>query len=213
MNFLLSLIREKERLGPLIDQMVRPAVCSRSTWTPLDGYIESNVSIISDEEFSSIFPSKSLSFSGYPSCIPLSEQNKQLSGRWKAQPFGSQRPPDFIGFEAVRDQLYIFYVECKSSKTNKATWNCSLPIPLLHVIYPFFNTTSKQLSICTGADLITSVDYEALKAVMPLIREKNTIGHLSSDWNLYLRPMWCTSRVHPDNTVLLCQYLEGLVKM
>lgn len=210
MNFLLSFIREKESIGALIDQMVRPALCIKSTWTPLDGYIESNVNSISEEEFSSIFLTKTTVFFAYPAYIPLTEQNKKLSGRWKAQPFGSQKPPDFMGFEAIREKLFVFYVECKSSKTNKATWNCSLPVPSLHVIYPFFNTTNKQLSICSGIDLISSADYEALKKVMPVIREKNTTSHLSTDWNLYLRPMWCTNKIHPDNTVQILEYLNGL---
>lgn len=208
MNVIKKLIVNRHCVGETIKLMTKSRKCTNTNWTQLDDYISSLCQLVTTNEFDTIFPDKSI-LRDYPNRIVLSEKNKLLSGKWKSQPFGTQNPPDFIGFEAYQNYLYIFYIECKSGKGEKATWNCSLPIPKPYVLYPYFNKTINKLSLCSGVNLINPEEYQLLQSVMPLLREKNNIEHITKNWSLYLRPMWCTLENHPDNTSEIENYITA----
>jgi len=210
MNLIKKLIMERDKIGETIKLITRSRRCVNPNWTQLDDYIESSCDLISTKDFDKIFPDKSI-LRKYPNSIQLNDINKKLSGKWCSQPFGSQSPPDFIGFEEIKNQLYIFYIECKSGKGDKATWNCSLPIPKPYVIYPYFNKTINKLHICSGLNLITDSEYELLQLVMPMIREQHSVEHLTTNWSLYIRPKWCTLQTHPDETTDIEEYIKTIV--
>lgn len=72
---------------------------------------------------------------------------------YEYQPNGSQQPPDYMIFCENYEKIKI---ECKSSKTNKPVWNCS--IPEKNTIYVFLDTKNKKTYIFDGEDIIESKD-------------------------------------------------------
>jgi hypothetical protein len=209
MNLLVKLIKDQSSLAEIINVLKRSRGCFENNWTQLEEYISNSCNLIETNDFENAFPNKKI-FEQYPQSIPLNPLNKILSGKWKSQPFGIQRPPDFIGFEENKNNLHIFYMECKSGKGDRATWNCSLPIPKEHAIYLYYNKTLSNLSICSGVDLINDEEYESLKDIMPAIRKQHeNINNISQNWGLYLRPMWTTLQKHPNNI----EHIEKIIKI
>jgi hypothetical protein len=212
MELIRKLIADQGNFSSIIKNIRKPEMASM-TWTELDGYILGISKHITKREFDSVFTSKK-SLEKYPDSILLNDTNECLSGRWISQPFGSQRFPDFLGFEKSQDVLKLFYIECKTSNTSKATWNCSLPVPQIWAIYPFYNKKTHKLKICSGLDLITEISYNKLKPLMTEIRQKNEeidklIAEETGDsWQLYLRPMWNSKKEHPNNTTDILKYIN-----
>ena len=72
---------------------------------------------------------------------------------YEYQPNGSQKPPDFVicceNYEKKK-------IECKSSKTNKAIWNCSIPDQ--ETIYVYYDTNKKLTYIFEGDKIISNED-------------------------------------------------------
>lgn len=71
-------------------------------------------------------------------------------------PNGCQKPPDFI---IGQGQMYL-KIECKSSKTLKPMWNCSLPE--MDTVYVFQAKTLNTVFVCQGSDLISESEKCAL---------------------------------------------------
>ena len=76
------------------------------------------------------------------------------------QPYGSQKPPDFILFFIYKGIVYKINLECKSSKTGIPMWNSSLPNREINNIYIYMETNNNNILIISGIDLISDDVYK-----------------------------------------------------
>ena len=92
---------------------------------------------------------------------------------YEYQPNGSQQPPDYMVYCENYEKIKI---ECKSSKTNKPVWNCS--IPEKNTIYVFLDTKNKKTYIFDGEDIIGTQDrLEIIKFNDELKTDSKTLLH------------------------------------
>lgn len=119
----------------------------------------------------------------------LLENNKIY---YVAQPFGSQKFPDYILTFKLESQLIWFNIECKSIKNNRnPVWNCSLPNRDKNTIY-LIKSEAGIIAIA-GSDLITETEYEQLLALKQAILELPQIKDLNENltrWSYYPRLMF-----------------------
>lgn len=109
------------------------------------------------------------------------------------QPFGKQSFPDFIVLTRLQNKIIFFYLEIKSSKTNKSVWNCSLPRPKSFCIYLHRNTRTKENIFFRGDKIITEKRYNDLKKFSnnPTIKQLiEDINSEDSNWKYYQRNMY-----------------------
>jgi hypothetical protein len=213
MNVITTILRDYALIGKSIKLLKRSRSCVENNWNQLEDYISKSCKLISEEEFDRAFLNKKI-FEHYPETISRSLLIDSFSGKWRSQPFGCQNPPDFIGFELFNNKMYVFYIECKSGKSDRATWNCTLPNPKAYAIYLFFNNGTQQLSVCSGIDLITKEEHQNLCDIMPTIRKQHEkINTEASGWNLYLRPKWTPTKKHPHNIYHIDEYIKKITNV
>lgn len=210
MNLINTILREHAIIGKSIKLLKRSRNCMENNWNQLEDYISKGCNLISQADFDRALPNKKI-FDSYPETLARTPLIDSLSGKWRSQPFGCQNPPDFIGFELVNEKMYVFYIECKSGKRDRVTWNCTLPFPKAYCIYIFFNNITQQLSICSGLDLITQEEHQQLCNIMPVIRKQHTeINTNASRWHLYLRPKWTPTTKHPHHIYHIDEYIKKI---
>lgn len=104
------------------------------------------------------------------------------------QPFGSQKPPDFM---IMCNNYYKIFIECKSSKTLKPTWNCS--IPDIETIYLFYSSNNNKTYIFNGDVIIFPNISKQIKEfhnkLKILCNEFNNEILLNENINYYPRQM------------------------
>lgn len=89
-----------------------------------------------------------------------------------AQPNGSQAPPDFM---IVTKKYNDVKIECKSSKSLKPTWNCS--IPEKDTIYAFYTSKLDLTFIFSGDEIISD------KKIEEIIKFHNKIKEMAKEFN------------------------------
>jgi hypothetical protein len=104
-----------------------------------------------------------------------------------SQPYGSQKPPDFILLFKDYKPLKI---ECKSSTNSlKATWNCSLPEK--DIIYLFYSKKINKTLIFNGGEIIK----EDLKNKFEELHKKISI--LTKEFNKSISDKDCYFEYYP----------------
>lgn len=122
---------------------------------------------------------------------------KEKKFQYLRNPNGSQRAPDFkiiIGTEK-------YEIECKSSKTKKAVWNCSLPNN--ETIYLFHSPKFSSLIIFNGNDILDSNDRDKLlslhKKIQDLVNEES--DNKKGSFYYYPRAMYCQNSNFEESDV------------
>lgn len=97
--------------------------------------------------------------------------NKEELFSYIKHPFGSQKKPDFI--ININHKFYKeIKLECKSSKTNKPMWNCSLPeSDIIYIFYSFHKKYNKFV-IFNGSSLMSKNEYKCLTEFAEAIKNK-----------------------------------------
>lgn len=104
-----------------------------------------------------------------------------------AQPFGSQCYPDFIVVYRSGGNIKVLYIECKSSQSDKARWNCSMAIPQKYCLYLHHNTRKDVVYAALGSQLS---DRESYQNYLAKKREMSTLNKdtaISSEWKVGYR--------------------------
>ena len=115
------------------------------------------------------------------------------------QPCGSQSFPDFIVSDA---NGIVHYIECKSSKDDKITWNSGFPKD--KAIYIHSSGKHNKQSLVMGEDLWNKDDTQLLFecfAKMKKLEEEYKIKLKDSDLSPYCREMYNDNGKiagHPD---------------
>lgn len=123
--------------------------------------------------------------------IKICAVNKRIApNTYVWQPCGSQSFPDFIVSDANGT---IHYIECKSSKDDKITWNSGKPKE--NAIYVHSSGKHNKQSIIMGSDLWTDEEIKVLKEWHDKSRAlekkyKNKLKELDSNRSPYFRPMY-----------------------
>lgn len=110
--------------------------------------------------------------------IKNDNKNKFNNLFYEYQPNGSQKPPDFLisceNFEKIK-------LECKSSKSNKPLFNCSLPNN--ETIYIFNDTKKSKTYISYGDDIINSKKFSYEKIYNEVKNFYDNINKLTNNFN------------------------------
>lgn len=104
-----------------------------------------------------------------------------------AQPFGSQCYPDFIIVYQSGGNIKVLYIECKSSQSDKARWNCSMAIPQKYCLYLHHNTRKDVVYVALGSQLS---DRKSYQSYLVKKKEMNTLNKdtvISSEWKVGYR--------------------------
>jgi hypothetical protein len=105
-------------------------------------------------------------------------------------PFGTQKPPDFL---ILVNNLKPIKIECKSSKTLRPLWNCSLPN--IDTIYIFYSGKIKKIFINLSKHIISNNTIDELTELTHKIKLLlNEVQKDKKEFFYYIRNMYVQNK-------------------
>ena len=115
-----------------------------------------------------------------------------------SQPYGSQKPPDFLLLRRKGSKLLVVKWELKSTDDWRSLWNCSLPKPEIGWVYTHYNTKWSMAFSFLGVDCLAPDEHSRLEEFdkkMKAIVGEHPLNGLP--FSYYPRQMWTQEESYP----------------